>query len=214
MILVNTVHTESISVWTVFFMRKFCVRILICLVLVGFVWFGTVLADRQKLREELIRIHVVANSNTPEDQSIKLTVRDAVVDSLRQDLQNISDVNLARDYLRDKLPCIQRVANRTLQSLGCDETVTVSLKQEAFENTCNALFSLPAGIYESLRITIGSGQGENWWSILFPEALLSGSSAQGILPVFSESIEKGQNIEIRFWLLDVLGKIENIFIAG
>ena len=182
-----------------------------------FVWFGTVLADRQKLRQELIRIHVVADSDTPEDQSVKLTVRDAVLSSLRSDLERISDVDKAREYLQNKLPYIQNVASRTLQALGCTDTVSVSLQRERFGRTACALYSLPAGIYESLRITIGSGQGENWWSVVFPDLVFSETEDSGILSVFAESTGKPQKKKepgIRFWALDALGRLENIFFAG
>lgn len=82
----------------------------ICLVLAASVWCGSLLADRQRLNDELIRFHVVANSDSEEDQSIKLQVRDAVLNSLQNDLNKIADVNEARAYLQASLPKIQ--ANR------------------------------------------------------------------------------------------------------
>ncbi len=199
------------------FMKKLCRRIFICLMIAFFVWFGTVLADRQKLREELIRIHVVANSDSPADQSIKLSVRDAVLDSMKSELANISDVETARHYLQEKLPHIQSVAAQTLEALGCKDPIQVTLQKETFKRSTNALLSLPAGIYESLRITIGSGEGENWWSVVFPNVILLENTDTGILSVFSESVESNpgaDELEIRFWLLDILGRLENYFFPG
>ena len=88
-------------------MKKLLKRIGICLVLAASVWCGSLLADRQRLNDELIRFHVVANSDSEEDQSIKLQVRDAVLNSLQSDLNKIADVNEARAYLQAKLPQIQ-----------------------------------------------------------------------------------------------------------
>ena len=198
-------------------MRKVCRSVLACLLIAVFVWSGTVLADRQKLRQELIRIHVVANSDTPEDQSIKLTVRDAVLSSLQSDLEKISDVNMARRYLQDKLPFIQNIACRTLQALGCKDAVTVSMQKEMFGRTASALYSRPSGTYESLRITIGSGQGKNWWTVAFPDVMFLEAEDGEILSVFAKSQEDNQQKmepRIRFWVLDALGRLENNFFGG
>lgn len=198
-------------------MRKLCTRVLICLSLAVFVWFGTVLADRELLRQELIRIHVVANSDSPEDQRLKLSVRDAVVDSLRTDLAQISDAEAARQYLQQKLPCIQHTACNALALLGYDVPVTVSLQKEAMEQSSNSLLSLPAGVYESLRIVIGKGQGANWWSVIFPEtipAMATADAVENAAPAFSPASEETGELVIRFYVLDLLGKLENIFFSG
>ena len=76
------------------FMGKLMKRVCFCLVLAAFVWCGTVLADREQLNEGLIRLHVVANSDSGEDQQIKLQVRDAVVESLRVAMADVADVAL------------------------------------------------------------------------------------------------------------------------
>lgn len=194
-------------------MGKCCKNLAICLLLACFVWAGTLLADRQKLREELIRIHVVANSDTPRDQQLKLRVRDAVMNSMRSDLKSITDAEMARAYLREKLPCIQSVAGQTLKALGCDDPVTVTLGKDAFTRRYAEGFSLPAGIYESLRIVIGAGQGENWWTVLFPETVYADGPEKHAVSVFSSPILP-EETEVRFYCLDVLGRLENIFFGG
>ena len=149
-------------------MKKLLKRIGICLVLAASVWCGSLLADRQRLNDELIRFHVVANSDSEEDQSIKLQVRDAVLNSLQNDLNKIADVNEARAYLQAKLPQIQAVANSVLEATGCDCEAVVTLCKEAFDTRYYDTFTLPAGIYEALRITIGEAAGKNWWCVVFP----------------------------------------------
>lgn len=149
-------------------MKKLLKRIGICLVLAASVWCGSLLADRQRLNDGLIRFHVVANSDSEEDQSVKLQVRDAVLNSLQSDLNKIADVNEARAYLQAKLPQIQAVANSVLEATGCDCEAVVTLCKEAFDTRYYDTFTLPAGIYEALRITIGEGEGHNWWCVVFP----------------------------------------------
>ena len=202
--------------WTVFFMRKALKQVVLCLLMVVFVFLGTLLADRQKLREELIRIHVVANSDAAEDQDIKFRIRDAVMESIRSDLENLSDVSEAKRYLRENLPRIQQTAMMALEKLGCKDTVTVFLGQEAFTAKANSLFALPAGIYESLRISIGSGQGENWWTVIFPGDYGTEEDTRAEMVFGSEQLKDRNSggYEIRFYLLDMLGRLENIFFGG
>ena len=162
-------------------MKKLLKRIGICLVLAASVWCGSLLADRQRLNDELIRFHVVANSDSEEDQSIKLQVRDAVLNSLQSDLNKIADVNEARAYLQAKLPQIQAVANSVLEATGCDCEAVVTLCKEAFDTRYYDTFTLPAGIYEALRITIGEGEGHNWWCVLYPNLCFM-DSVHAIVP--------------------------------
>ena len=102
-------------------MKKMIDRVGICLLIAAFFWCGTLISDRQRLNRELIRLHIVAASDGAEDQARKLRVRDAVTQSLQSELQKLTDAEQARAYLQEKLPDIQQVASRTLQSLGCQD---------------------------------------------------------------------------------------------
>ena len=153
-------------------MRKIGKRLLVCLCAAALVFGVRLLAQRQQLRQELIRFHVVANSDAPQDQAVKLQVRDAVLESIRGDLENVADVEQAKAYLQENLPKIQLIANRTLKAAGFDETAEVSLCREAFDTRIYDTFALPAGVYEALRITIGEGRGHNWWCVAFPALCL------------------------------------------
>ncbi len=197
-------------------------RVGICLILAALVWCGTLLSDRQKLNEDLIRLHVVANSDSQADQEIKLRVRDAVVSSLQSDLAKVADVEEAKAYLRLNLAKIQQIANDVLEKAGFDGEAVVTLCREAFDTRYYDTFTLPAGIYESLRITIGEGSGHNWWCVVFPSLCLS-ATTEGFADTaagagFSDSLTgalTGEGAyEIRFCLLDALGKLETQFFRG
>jgi len=199
-------------------MKKCLKRIGICFLIVSFVWMGSLIADRTRLRRELIRLHVVAASDSGTDQAIKLRVRDAVIESLRDEMKNLKDVDQAKAYLQENLPKIEAVANRVLQNAGCGDTATVQLCVEEFSKRVYDTFSLPAGLYESLRIIIGEGAGKNWWCVVFPELCIPATSegfeetasCAGFPDALTAALEGEEGYEIRFFLLDVLGKLENL----
>lgn len=203
-------------------MRKLMKRVAICFLITAFGWGCTLLTDREQLNEELIRLHVVANSDSEEDQNIKLRVRDAVVSSLQSDLENVADVASAKAYLQENLPKIQKIANETLDAAGFDGEAIVTLCKETFDTRYYDTFTLPAGVYESLRIVIGEGGGHNWWCVVFPSlcipATTEGFADTAVGAGFSESLSGAltgeEEYEVRFYLLDALGRLENYFFEG
>ena len=203
-------------------MRKGLKRIGICILMAVCFWAGSVLADRETLNSELIRLHVVANSDSPEDQSIKLKVRDAVIESLQKELANVADIEAAKRYLQENLPKIERVANETLEAVGFDGEAVVSLCREVFDTRYYETFTLPAGIYEALRITIGEGEGKNWWCVVFPslcvpattEGFADTAAGAGFSDSLNGALTGEDGYEVRFIFLDALGKLENILFAG
>ena len=194
--------------------------LIICLVITASVWTWGLLRDRQYLDRELIRLHVVANSDSEGDQDIKLQVRDAVVASLNEGMADIGDVEAAKDYLRENLSKIESVANKTLEAAGVDSRAVVTLCREAFDIRKYDTFTLPAGVYESLRVVIGEGQGKNWWCVAFPTLCMSATSEEfeeaaqtaGMDENLSETLTGGYRL--RFFLLDTLGRAENICFHG
>lgn len=203
-------------------MKRLMSRVSLCLILAVFFWCGTLLSDSRRLHEELIRLHVVANSDSQEDQQLKLRVRDAVTESLKQNLRNVTDADRAKQYIQEKLPYIQSVAQHVLEAEGCSDPVAVSFCQEAFATRAYDTFILPAGIYNSLRILIGTGQGHNWWCVVFPELCIPVSTADfrevaagaGFPEGLNGALSGENGYELRFGILDAIGKLENLLSAG
>ncbi len=203
-------------------MKKRIKQVGFCLLLAALVWGGTLIADRQRLNEELIRFHVVANSDSAQDQALKLQVRDAVTESLTQAMADIADVEQAMVYLRENLSSIERIANETLAAAGCADRAVAQLMEEAFDTRYYDTFTLPAGAYEALRITIGDGEGQNWWCVVFPTLCMSATSedfedvasAAGFPEGLSETLAGEDGYELRFFFLDALGKLENLLRKG
>ena len=202
-------------------MKKLIKCVFACALLAAFVWCGTIIADRQRLNEELIRLHVVANSDSAEDQELKLQVRDAVITSLRQALADVQDTEQAKEYLQENLPKLQELANRTLDAAGSAQRAVVTLCREGFPTRQYDTFSLPAGIYEALRVTIGDGAGKNWWCVVFPslcapqtsQGFSDTAAGAGFPDALSGALTGEEPYQIRFYLLDKLGELEKI-LAG
>ena len=196
-------------------MKKLLKRVVLCFLLVCLVYVGALVADRQKLQNELVRLHVVAASDSEEDQAIKLQVRDAVLESLQDGLEDATDIEAAKSYIQAQLPRLESVANEVLAAAGCGDVATVSLQVEEFAARVYDTFSLPAGLYDSLRITIGEGEGRNWWCVTFPTlcipATTEGFEAVAAGAGFSEELTGSLTgeYEVRFYLLDLLGQLEN-----
>ena len=203
-------------------MKKAGKRIALCLLIAVLFWCGTLLSDRQRLNSELIRLHVVANSDSQEDQIRKLKVRDAITNSLSEELKHVTDVNQARTYLRQKMPAIQSVARSVLQELGCEDAVSVSLCRETFDTRVYDTFVLPAGVYEALRIVIGEGNGKNWWCVVFPDLCIPAAgegfeevaAGAGFPQTLGKSLAGTDGYELRFGVLDLMGKLENLLFEG
>lgn len=194
-------------------MRRHIRRIALVTLAVVFVWAGRLAADSNSLKNELIRLHVVGASDSLEDQEVKLKVRDAVLASLEEGLADVTDVDAAVDYVGRMLPKVASAANRCLAEAGFADTVQVSLTEEAFPTREYDTFSLPAGVYQALRVVIGEGEGRNWWCVVFPqlcgaEEFVETANVAGMSDELAGTLEG--EYEIRFWLLEKIGEVKNL----
>jgi len=131
-------------------------------------------AEQRSLSSKIVRLHVVANSDSAADQAVKLQVRDAVLAQTQTLLAGREDPVAA---LREGLPQIETAANKALARAGDVHRAKASLGRELFPTREYETFSLPAGRYTALRVTIGEGDGHNWWCVVYPSICLSASAA-------------------------------------
>ena len=131
-----------------------------------------------ELYDNVIRLHVLANSDSEEDQALKLTVRDAVLKKTQTLLENVDSREQAEMILRQNLPVIEQTARDALRAAGAEHTVTVELGQESYPTREYERLAFPAGEYLSLRVMIGEAEGQNWWCVLFPPLCLTAATAQ------------------------------------
>ena len=193
-------------------MKRHIRRIALVAFVVVCIYGWGIVTDSQALRENFLRLHVVGASNSKADQDVKLLVRDAVLASLEEGLDDLTDPAAAYDYVARMLPKVEDAANRCLQAAGLSDTVAVSLTEEAFPTREYDTFSLPAGVYQALRVVIGEGEGKNWWCVVFPqlcvgEDFVETASVAGLSPELTGTLEG--EYELRFWFLEKLGEVKS-----
>ena len=132
--------------------------------------------ELQTLSRSLVRFHVVGNSNSVWDQSVKLKVRDAVLAVTEPQLADVRTRAEAEDRLADLLPVIEETANAALTRAGAPYPAKAKLTHRYFPTKEYTGFSLPAGMYDAVTVTLGTGEGRNFWCVLFPPLCLSAAS--------------------------------------
>ena len=129
-------------------------------------------AASAELSDEVVRLHIVANSDSTEDQRVKLLVRDAVLQEAADWYGDAKTLEEANSALCVHLGAIESAANDVLQKSGSADRATVQMTDQYFPTRDYETFSFPAGKYRTLKITIGEGKGHNWWCVVFPALCL------------------------------------------
>lgn len=154
------------------------VTALLCFsILVAVVTFLPVHGERE-IYDAVIRLHVIANSDSEEDQTLKMRVRDAVLALTAERLHDCVDREQAQEQLAVILDELQCEAERVLREEGCDKTVCVRLGEENYPTRNYESFCFPAGTYVSLRVMIGEAAGQNFWCVLFPPLCMSAAAVE------------------------------------
>ena len=133
---------------------------------------------QRELAGKLIRLHVVANSDSPSDQALKLKVRDAVLAQAEAGLEGCTTLAEAEERLSALLPELEAAAEETAAAAGYGGPIRSSLTWENYPTRTYDTFSLPAGAYLSLRLTIGEGAGRNWWCVVFPPLCMAATTEE------------------------------------
>ena len=164
------------------------------------------LRTQDELADKVVRLHVLANSDSEEDQALKLRVRDAVLEQATAILEQSADRREAESRLRGQLLELERIAAKEIAAEGYDYPVTVNLENTDFPTKEYDGFTLPAGEYLALRVIIGEGQGRNWWCVVFPPLCTAASAdvpASALAAGFSEEevsliTEENQGYVLKF----------------
>lgn len=125
--------------------------------------------DVQKdIASKIIRFHVIANSDSKDDQALKLKVRDKVLEYMQPKLKKSKSIDESRKIIQQNNEEIIAIANRVIKENGYDYPVKTTLSNENFPIKTYGNITLPQGKYEAYRIIIGTGKGQNWWCVMFP----------------------------------------------
>jgi len=165
-----------------------------------------------ELYDDVLRLHVIAESDSEEDQVLKLKVRDAVLESMNGAMEECGDIDSALICAEKMLDEIQRAAEECLRENGSEYTVSAELGREKYPRRDYGASVLPAGTYHSLRIIIGEGEGRNWWCVLFPTACIRFAQADegayiaaGFTPQEYRIITGSEGkLKVRFRILEIL----------
>ena len=174
----------------------------VCVTLLTGTWAQ---ARSQLLAARLVRLHVIAVSDDDAEQAVKLRVRDAVLAYLEPQLADVTDIGAAQQIIAGDLDGIARAA----QAAAGERPVRVSLGPEHYPTRDYGTFALPAGVYTSLRVTLGAGAGHNWWCVIFPPlcAQAAGLSEQAVQELSDDDVrlvtESDGGYVVRFRLLEL-----------
>ena len=119
-------------------------------------------------REKLIRFHVIANSDSEDDQELKLKVRDAVIAYLEPELEKSSSIEESEEIIKGEYKNLEKISKNIIDENGYTYNVAIGLKYSNFPAKQYSSVVLPAGEYKALKIVIGEGKGKNWWCVMFP----------------------------------------------
>ena len=167
--------------------------------------------------DSVLRLHVIANSDSDEDQALKLLVRDAILVEAKALLDGISDRESAEKIISQSTEHLRLVAESVVRENGYSYPVSISLGKENYPTKNYEACAFPAGEYTSLQIKIGDASGQNWWCVLYPPLCLSAATDKGAYA--SVGITDGQyqiitdtknpKYKIRFKILESFSEIVN-----
>ncbi|MEI2337546.1 stage II sporulation protein R [Priestia megaterium] len=118
--------------------------------------------------DEAIRLRILANSDGEKDQYVKRLIRDRVNEQITEWVKDLTSVTVARKTIKENLPALETIAKEVLKEEGVNESVHVKFGKVEFPTKLYGQFLYPAGEYEAVLITLGKGEGANWWCVLFP----------------------------------------------
>lgn len=188
-------------------LRKWEITLLLalCFTLLAGTWAG---AASSRVSEGLVRLHVIAASDDATEQAIKLDVRDAVLSYLEPKLDSAADIAGAEALIEANLGGIAAAAESAAQG----REVNVTLGEEYYPTREYDTFSLPAGRYQSLRVTLGEGAGHNWWCVVFPPLCLTAAESEAAFEELDGETRAiissdGGGVQFKFRLLELWGEL-------
>lgn len=181
---------------------------LIMSVLLSFVGFES---KCETLRDNVLRLHIIANSDSFEDQNLKYKIRDEITALGLQEFENCTTLQEAMAVAEKALPIISDTANRVISENGFQYTAEVTLSDTYFSTRVYDDFTLPAGVYTSVCVKLGKAEGKNWWCVMFPAVCVSAAGAELGDAIEDDAVniaENAQNYRIRFKIVEVFEKIK------
>ena len=157
--------------------------------------------------EDTIRLHILANSDSGEDQELKIAVRDGLLSKYGEKLRMAGSFQAAESLVLEMIPEIEAYAKTIISKNGYSYNVRATVSREWYETRDYEGFSLPCGYYTSLRILIGEGEGKNWWCVMYPPMCLGASTAKGGYTSEEEALISKSGYVVKSKLLELVSSI-------
>ena len=186
--------------------KRFELSIILGLIFSVLLSFTSFSAYCNEIENGVLRLHILANSDSAKDQELKLAVRDSILENSENIFESASNKEDALKNAKENLPKIIGTAKETIKEYGYDYSVSGEVEKCYFNTRVYDNFTLPAGYYDAVRIKIGSAKGKNWWCVLFPEVCISASAnlKDTLSDGSVEKIENPQNYKVKFKVVEII----------
>jgi len=169
-------------------------------------------ASCEQVRENVLRLHIIANSDSDADQKVKLAVRDALLSEFSNLFDGASTLEEAGTLAEENIPKLQQIAKSTLEHNGFDYSVKVEVAPSDFgTRVYSDKLTLPAGKYMAVRVLLGDAEGQNWWCVCFPNVCM-GSAAKEVDTVLDSNgqrvVKNGQRFKVKFKIVEIYEQIK------
>lgn len=170
--------------------------------------FTSFTAHCNEIENGVLRLHILANSDSDKDQALKLAVRDSILLSSDEIFDNANNKTEALKNARMSLPKIISTAESTIKENGYNYSVTATVEKCYFDTRIYENFTLPAGYYDAVQVKIGKAEGKNWWCVLFPEVCISASANldETLSDGSIKTVENAENYKVRFKVVELITK--------
>lgn len=197
-------------------MKKRMIEISVCIALVISVLFSVAEFDNncRDIRKDVLRLHILANSDNVEDQQVKLAVRDALLNCGNELFSGKTNIKSVEKILNEEQNELTDVADKVLRDNGFEYKAKIYLTNEYFTTRTYGDYTLPAGNYLALKVVLGKGEGHNWWCVMFPPLCLPAATDEKNIDVYFDTksksvIKSNPEYEIRFKFIEFIEKIKN-----
>lgn len=167
----------------------------------------------ENISQEVFRLHILANSDSDEDQSLKLKVRDKILAESENLFINCQNLNDVINVSKNNIDYFEKLANECISENGYNYKTKVYVDKEYFNTREYEKITLPSGEYNALKIEIGEAKGHNWWCVMFPAICLPAVSDDEINNILNEDeielINSNNKYEIRFKIVEIYEKIKS-----
>lgn len=172
----------------------------------------------EDLRHNVLRLHIIANSDSREDQELKLLIRDEILAATPDVFKDKTDITDAEESVAVNLPVFKEIAEKVLKENGAEYSADAMLGDSYFETREYDDFTLPAGTYRSLIIKLGKAEGKNWWCVVFPAVCLPSAAPEAKLTdsTSEESANIAQNPDkfiMRFKAVEIYENFKKRFMG-